>query len=185
MSDRRGFLFKNNPDFAAECSRKGKVARWGEYDPSVTEKLCARCNKILPIEAFQLSNSSGRRDGRQSYCRPCVTEYKRAWSRAHPENITARWKRAKERNPNVSRERVLRKYGLTLDSFEALFQKQKGKCRGCLSPLIRGRATHIDHCHNSNKIRGLLCNNCNLAVGMLSDDPTRMRRLARYVSEAK
>ena len=73
-----------------------------------------------------------------------------------------------------------------LDHYDALFEKQKGVCAICFSPE-NGRYKHlsIDHDHDTGRIRGLLCNNCNRGLGLLKDSPQLLRKAAEYVEHAK
>ena len=74
------------------------------------------------------------------------------------------------------------KYGITRADFDALLANQRGVCAICKGPHVGvGKRFHIDHCHNSNEVRGLLCGNCNTAIGLLGDDPERIERAAAYV----
>lgn len=75
-------------------------------------------------------------------------------------------------------------YGIDADEYEGLREKQDRKCPGCLRELssLGPREVHIDHCHDSSVVRGILCGPCNLAVGQAKDDPEVLRRLAEYIS---
>ena len=54
------------------------------------------------------------------------------------------------------------KYGLSLEDYNKLFQKQRGRCALCFKPPILGyKPLAVDHCHETGRIRGLLCNECN------------------------
>jgi hypothetical protein len=76
------------------------------------------------------------------------------------------------------RERHYRRhYGIGLDDYLAMEVAQGGCCAICDS---HGRL-NIDHCHASGEIRGLLCHNCNLAIGHMGDDSLRLRRAADYL----
>ena len=65
----------------------------------------------------------------------------------------------------------LRRYGITPQEFDALLVVQDGKCGICRRPLEseRPKATHVDHCHESTKVRGILCARCNMGMAMLGD----------------
>lgn len=73
----------------------------------------------------------------------------------------------KEKNPNYFVEWNLNKrYGITLDQWNSLFEQQKGKCAVCgRSQSELNCKFHLDHDHNTGKIRGLLCTSCNIALG--------------------
>lgn len=68
------------------------------------------------------------------------------------------------------------KHGLTQEAYDALQEKQKGKCGICWNP-----ATEIDHDHKTNKVRGLLCVACNTGLGKLGDDLAGLRRAMNYL----
>ncbi len=73
-------------------------------------------------------------------------------------------------------------YGITRAELEEMDVAQSGLCLICKGgPNGPGSRLHVDHCHNSNKVRGLLCGKCNTAVGLLDDDPERAEALAQYL----
>lgn len=80
-----------------------------------------------------------------------------------------------------------RNYGISVADYEAKHRAQSGKCAICdeaetaLGPTGRVRPLSVDHCHTSNKVRGLLCNNCNHAIGKFKDDPRVVDRAAEYL----
>ena len=76
-----------------------------------------------------------------------------------------------------------RYYGLTIEEWEALFVAQGRACAVCKS-VYPGRKTghwSTDHDHTTGKVRGILCNGCNMALGQAKDDPQRLRALADYL----
>ena len=82
----------------------------------------------------------------------------------------------------------LKRYGLTLESYTGLLESQGGVCAICGSPLkIRNTQTdrtlntHIDHCHTTGKVRGLLCGGCNLGLGHFQDSPERLAAAIAYL----
>ena len=78
-------------------------------------------------------------------------------------------------------KRTLKKYGISAEDWARAWVTQYGKCAGCLMPLDDGQNTHIDHCHQTGAFRGLLCPQCNQAIGKTKHSPQRLRRLAKYV----
>lgn len=77
---------------------------------------------------------------------------------------------------------MLRAYGLTPDDFNRILAAQDGLCAICRGgPNGAGKRLHVDHCHDSKKIRGLLCAKCNTAIGLLDDDPERAEAVAAYL----
>ena len=77
---------------------------------------------------------------------------------------------------------MVRKYGMTMDDFDAMLASQGGVCAIC-GGAHRGSGArfHVDHDHKTKKVRGLLCGKCNTAIGLLNDDPDRAERAAAYL----
>lgn len=81
-----------------------------------------------------------------------------------------------------------RKYGITNEDYERMLAEQRGLCAGCSNPetkVVKGTVVRlsIDHDHTTGKVRGLLCDLCNRAVGMMRDSATTARRLAMYLDQ--
>lgn len=80
-----------------------------------------------------------------------------------------------------------RTYGITQADFEAMCAAQGGKCAACETPFAgTGKlrtAPVVDHCHDTTRIRGVLCNRCNTTLGLIGDSPKVARGLARYVEQ--
>ena len=76
-----------------------------------------------------------------------------------------------------------RKYGLTKEEYLDLIDDDCHACgRSQSSIAAKVKAFHIDHCHDSGRVRGLLCHYCNVSLGLLLDDPTRIRKLEMYLN---
>ena len=74
-----------------------------------------------------------------------------------------------------------RRYGITQSEFDQMLINQNNKCAICGSKFKNSKSTHIDHCHNSSRVRGLLCNDCNLAIGQFNDNPELMQNAIKYL----
>lgn len=74
-----------------------------------------------------------------------------------------------------------RKYGLTLDSFNSMLSGQGNTCASCGETDWGKLGPVVDHDHNTGDIRGIVCNRCNVALGMLKDNPEIARKLAIYL----
>jgi len=72
-------------------------------------------------------------------------------------------------------------YGLTPEQYDALLAEQDGKCAICRTDDWPGKGPHVDHEHETGKVRGLLCGKCNVALGNMDDDPARLRAAADYL----
>lgn len=76
------------------------------------------------------------------------------------------------------------KYGITLSDYDIMFIEQEGKCKICDSTTnahSRNNYLDIDHCHITGKVRGLLCNKCNKAIGYFNDDPELLVKALKYL----
>ena len=79
------------------------------------------------------------------------------------------------------------RYGITLEEYEEMLDEQGGTCACCdaePSERDRGGRLAVDHCHETGRVRALLCQGCNLAVGHLKDDLNRARALVTYLARA-
>lgn len=79
---------------------------------------------------------------------------------------------------------VRRRYGLTMDQYRTLWRDQGGKCAICEQSerTARNRLLCVDHDHESGAVRGLLCSQCNRAIGLLGDSPATLLKAASYVA---
>lgn len=77
------------------------------------------------------------------------------------------------------------KYGISLDSYFAMLESQDNACAIC-GKMDDGtpKFFHLDHCHDTGKVRGILCKDCNLGLGRFSDDPDRLRAAIGYLEAA-
>ncbi|MFE5397081.1 endonuclease VII domain-containing protein [Streptomyces sp. NPDC056568] len=149
-------------------------------------------------------------DGLQAYCRECSAEYYRRRQEAKGKKVRvkvsvppghkrcpqcseirphAEWERNKTtsdgwssycRECRAERNRASyfkRKYNLTEAERDQLVADQGGVCCICLA----APAAHVDHCHETGRVRGVLCFSCNAALGQFKDRPDAIRRAAAYV----
>lgn len=78
--------------------------------------------------------------------------------------------------------RLRRAYGMTMQDRDSMSMQQSGKCAICGNAPQR---LHIDHCHTSGRVRGLLCGSCNRAVGLLKDCPDNFLRAIAYLNRTQ
>ncbi|MEG3632036.1 endonuclease VII domain-containing protein [Streptomyces poriticola] len=150
------------------------------------------------------------RDGLQAYCRECRAEYQQAGQVARGRDVRPRvrtsegheFRRSRGQvEPHSGRHRSAaacdglatrcrtscaaqgredhlgRKYGLTASERDQLIASQGGVC--CTSPAALPE--HVDHCHETGRVRGVLCFSCNAALGQFKDRPDAIWRAAAYV----
>lgn len=114
--------------------------------------------------------------------------YKKEWDAKNAEKRKEADKRFKRNNPLYNVEKHLKgSYGISIEDYNFLLQQQQFKCQCCgieSEKAQRGKL-FVDHCHNSGKIRGLLCQQCNTALGMVKDNVETLYKLATYLLNNK
>ena len=90
--------------------------------------------------------------------------------------------RQKERRSNKWYDwEIRRKYNLTLGQLNEMKISQDNKCKICLVEFNGTWNCVVDHCHFTNKVRGLLCRRCNTGLGMLQDSPALLQKAIQYL----
>lgn len=94
----------------------------------------------------------------------------------------------KEHAARRGRKNKLKRYGLTQETFDRILESQNGVCAICGttewgSPVKN--IPHVDHCHTSGKVRGLLCHQCNTAIGHLKDNPEIVMSAYNYLIKSQ
>lgn len=114
-------------------------------------------------------------------------EYMRKWAKTDKgkEWSKRNYKQLKERrknNPDINRAQKLKsRYGISIEEYEQIFKKQNGVCAICAGTNSEKRL-HVDHDHESGKVRGLLCFKCNYALGLLNEDTQIISTLLEYLA---
>lgn len=125
----------------------------------------------------------------------------RAWKAANPDKVREYARKAYANNPakhkakhaayvakakpwlresNKQKQREYL-YGMSPGTYAEMLAAQSNCCAGCGTSISTSGC--VDHCHAENRIRGLLCRKCNLALGHTNDDPEILRRLASYLEK--
>ncbi len=109
--------------------------------------------------------------------------YQRRYYLAHRDRKLAASREWYRNNRRKRFELDLKKYGVTIDWYEAQLAKQNGLCALCQKPPEEGRRLAVDHCHKSNKPRKLLCIQCNFALSRFEIVPNWGQIAQEYLSE--
>lgn len=137
-------------------------------------KLCKICNQYKPLNDFCHTS----RGYYFSYCKSCdrvrprknpTAEYMKNWRTNNPDKQKA-----------IKKTATLKQYNLTLQEYDNLLSRQDGKCAICGS-LPNKKDLAVDHDHITGKVRGLLCTNCNLILGLANDNPEILENLINYL----
>ena len=127
-------------------------------------KICTKCGKEKALEDFSMHNTG--KFGKRPDCRECVKVRLKAYYERHK----ADWPKTGKRKNRVYRYK--KRYGITIDDYDAMFQQQGGVCAICGKPEIKTnqygvKRLSVDHCHKTKRVRGLLCVVCNTRLGVL------------------
>lgn len=166
--------YTKRPEVAARLKEQARNRRSGTWTrpPRRLPKaegfeVCTMCNLDKPVEAFS-AHKLGR-NGRDAQCKECRTVVRRE-QRKDPN----RWSLEKRRD-------TARRYGITLAEYDAMVAAHDGKCDICgEGPGEKG--FHLDHCHKTGEVRGLLCGKCNVGLGHFRDDPTLLIAATLYLT---
>lgn len=160
-------------------------------------KRCKRCGELKPLDDFYANK--GGRQGKRPECKVCTLEEK-AWRHAlNPEAARERTRRWQAENPDRvkakkaeyaadgrralsnRRSHLKRKHGITLEEYDEKLAEQGGVCAICAREPRPGISLHVDHSHTTGKLRGLLCFQCNVAIGLVREDHDRLDAIRRYL----
>lgn len=119
-------------------------------------KTCTKCGESKPLDSYY-KRSEAAGGGLDASCKDCKrTYYKR----------DRRWGHIKER------------YGLSKSDYQARYEEQGGRCGICAREQ---EVLAVDHCHETGAVRGLLCKQCNSAIGLLGDNLSGVLNAVEYL----
>ena len=147
--------------------------------------------KLTAKEKRRVANRNWREENLEKHRAAC-----RRWREKHPEKRRAyqrKWaqdnpayqKKWRQENRELVRATKLKsKYGLTLDAFQVLWDSQGGRCKICGVALTQGGtgAAHVDHDHATDRVRGLLCRDCNSVLGFAHDRLDVLQKAVAYLN---
>ena len=133
-------------------------------------KACTSCKRTLPNTTEHFSSNGKDRTGLRSHCKPC----------RHKGIRKALCK--KYRTDDYNKAQRCDKYGLTIEELEALLEETNCAICQCLLDHKGGKAS-IDHNHTTGEVRGMLCANCNRALGGFQDNTSILRSAIRYLED--
>lgn len=133
-------------------------------------KTCSHCKEVKSVEDFDKSRDKG--DGRTNNCKSCCS-------------VKAREYRARLTQEEKTRRMIIghrrHRYGLEPEDFDQIKLNQQNKCVICCE--VFDGPPHVDHCHKTGKVRGLLCRFCNQGLGQFKDSPERLLAAVAYIQK--
>lgn len=140
-----------------------------ENDILEGRKYCNRCGERKLFSEFHQQKAS--RDGCMSWCKSCNNMQRRKWEKE---------------NPNYGRRKHLKaKYDITPEHYDTMLEEQGGVCAICETDKPGGpwEKFKVDHDHKTGKVRGLLCQHCNVGLGHFNDSPDLLATAIDYLNE--
>ena len=140
-------------------------------------KFCNDCNVVKSLDDFYRNKQA---NNYHSICKSCFGAKTKKWADANPES----------RKKTYRKHHLKKRYGMSEGQHEAMLAEQGNACKACGSTDPKGRGVwHVDHDHSccpgrdtcGKCVRGILCNDCNTALGLVEDDPGRLRKLIEYL----
>lgn len=112
----------------------------------------------------------------------------RRWRERNLEKDRECQRKYREANPDKlkiinRRSKLKRKFGISLEQFDVLLASQNSVCAICKTAETGERGWHVDHCHSSGVIRGILCHYCNTGLGLFKDNPVSLQNAIGYLNE--
>lgn len=130
-------------------------------------KTCTKCKTTKSLDAFTQKISGGY----FKLCNPC-RKRAREYMQRKPRHLFIT-------TPELSAKRPLYVHGISQEQYDTMLEAQDHLCFICR--IDDGKRLHIDHCHNTGIIRGLLCTRCNQGIGCLRDSPDNLRKAIEYL----
>lgn len=145
----------------------------------VMTKACRSCGEEVSVDLLAKQGKAGRR----AVCKPCWAKYMRGYTKRNAEKISIRNKAYKLKYPEKYRDSRLRAtFGITALHYDQMLAEQNGCCACCgVSQDSLNRKLAVDHCHDTDMVRGLLCSNCNLALGQVGDNIEVLQNMIAYL----
>ena len=135
------------------------------------EKKCSTCKQVKDITRF-----SRVRDRLHNQCKDCRSKANRLRPKEHRHN------QYMERRQSILDKHLVKTYGITREQYNEMLIKQDYLCAICGRHQSESpKGLHTDHCHDTNKVRGLLCSSCNLALGLMKHNTTILTKAVKYL----
>lgn len=158
----------------------------------MVSKKCRKCDTEKEISEFGKNKFFS--DGLARYCKLCTNKYGNEYYHKNPKKAMAYRLKYRIANPEKT-SRVVRanqlksKYGINQQDYNNMLKEQNGVCAICGLPEKannpnnngKKKGLSIDHCHETGKVRGLLCGNCNTGLGYFKDNLDLLASTTSYL----
>jgi len=146
-------------------------------------KTCTKCKSQKPVTDFCKRNRS--KDGLNHWCKQCVNINNKIVISNNLEKyrqLSREWD--KKNRPRRFESEIKHKFNITVEIYNEMLQKQDNACGICkVKTIDLNKRLAVDHCHLTNKVRGLLCGKCNMALGLFNDDLKILKTAINYLGQ--
>lgn len=141
--------------------------------PSI-EKLCPHCGIIKPLEMYYRKTIKKKYKALDGTCKECRNKQRQNRRKANPLKESNRLRNIKYKV----------NFGISLEKYNKLLILQDYRCKICNNHQDNlTKRLAVDHCHNSLKVRGLLCTNCNISLGLLKENTEILTNAIKYLTD--
>lgn len=143
-------------------------------------KVCNTCGAEKPLSEFHFRSDTNKPRS------DCIVCFRSKSKKRYEER-----EETKEAYVRASHKFNVKRYGLSLESYDQMFEDQDGKCKICGTTVYKPtdqkgmlETACIDHCHETGKVRGLLCRKCNTGIGSFKESLTVLRCAVDYLENS-
>lgn len=156
-------------------------------------RVCKQCTIKKSIESYRKG---------KGYCKDCYNANARQRLKDDPDfrekerlRAVAKYQKNKEKHCAITKRyyeenlewrkdlHLQKTYNITMDDKIRMRDSQSNKCAICGKIFVDDKSAHVDHCHTTNKVRGLLCRSCNTALGFFRDNADIMKTAIEYITK--
>lgn len=163
-------------DGKIKCSRCKEFKTLEHYSVSTHKRGCGTCRPCKQTEK-KIRQQKDIEKTRAEWRKDCATRIKK-----NPELWRSMAKAWRKRNPEKTKSHNLGRYGISFDEYKNILSSQNGGCAICETKShVDGKKLFVDHCHDTGKIRGILCKKCNWGIGLLKDNASLVKKAYDYL----
>ena len=175
-----------------------------------SQKICTKCNIKKPFSDFHKDRTT--KTGVRSWCKQCISvdpkkiarvkkryqenkeeikKKRKEWYYSNIDKVKETGRKYRDRpghKERVYNNNLMRMYGIDINRYNQILESQNYTCAICGSTEIgtkHQKNFHVDHCHTTKKVRGLLCKSCNIMLGEAKDDPRIISRAIEYLERSR